>query len=272
MNIVKPADLQPADILLFHGNGILSKFIRLFDGSQYSHAAIYDGQNVVEAEVEQGDAIRVDTVAVSCTRASFTHVYRFISNDHKRIGVELPPDPILQNVDELKKTPAAYAYSQILLLGILLATRRVPLVPGLAPMLRPFMDEAAEKLNEFVNGKRKVIICSELVYQCFNQAPAAYQIYVEGVDPSVVSSGLQLRANLMPTVTPETDATDLLKDAAAFLAMYMLFKGQPHPAAVQPAQSEPASPLPKIEASFVTPRDLATSPNLALVGQLLVGT
>ena len=46
---VLPNQLQPGDVLLYHGTGFISDMIRLFDGSDYSHAALFNGQNVVEA-------------------------------------------------------------------------------------------------------------------------------------------------------------------------------------------------------------------------------
>jgi len=264
MNIVKPSDLRTGDVLLFHGNGFLSAFIRLFDGSEYSHAAIFDGTNVVEAEAEQGNGIRVDSVAQSYATASFTHVYRFISNDRKRLGYDLPVDPVQANITYFKTHSEEYAYSQILLLGILLATRRVPL-PGVSNLLRPILDEAAEKLNEWFNGQKKVIICSELVYQCFNMVgKPEYQISVAGVDPTVVSAGLAPRMTLMPTITPVSDDAHFAKDTAAFLATYQMAK----PGAF--ASIDPETNLPRAVPEFVTPRDLAMSPNLTLVGQLVV--
>jgi hypothetical protein len=263
MNIVKPADLKQGDVLLFHGNGVLSRFIRLFDGSQYSHAAIWDGTNVVEAEAESGNGIKVDQLAVSSASASYTHVYRFVSDDRKRLGVELPYEPVEKNVESFKNTPEAYAYSQILLLGVLLATRHIPL-PGVTQLLRPLLDEAAEHLNQWLNGGKKVIICSELVYECFFlTGKDEYQIEVAGVDPDVVSTGLTPRHTLMPTTTPDSDMAHLQKDAAAFLASYRIATNRPGDLKPTDEHGEPRA-VPE----FVTPRDLATSPNLALVGQL----
>jgi hypothetical protein len=161
-----------------------------------------------------------------------------------------------------------------LLLGILLATRSISAIPGIVPMLRLFMDEAAEKVNEFINGSRKVIICSELVYECFNRAASSspeYQIDIAGVDPVVLPSGLAARTNLMPTTVPEHDAADLSKDAAAFLSAYWLARGELEQRKKDATQgSTPTPGLPRADAAFVTPRDLATSPNLALVGALVL--
>jgi hypothetical protein len=265
MDVVKAADLAAGDVLLFHGNGLISEFIRLFDGSQYSHAAIYDGTNVVEAEAEEGKCVRVDSVAVSLNGNSYAHVYRFVSSTGDRFGSQnLPIDPVLAQIKHFEDAPEQYAYSQILLLGILLATRRVPL-PGMSYLLRPFMDEAADKLNELFNGQKQVIICSELVYQCFNNVgEPEYQIEVAGVDPDVVAGGLSPRTTLMPSATPESDDTHLQKDGAAFLATYRAATNNFHGFLF----NDPKTDEPRAIPAFVTPRDLAMSPNLTLIGQL----
>lgn len=262
MTTLHTKDLLPGDVLLFHGNGLLSRFIRLFDGSQYSHAAIYDGEKVVEAEAVQGDGIRADSVETACSSAAFTHVYRFVSKSGQRFNGQLSYAPVGKNVESFRRNPEGYAYTQIILLGVLLATRRVPIVE-LAVVLRHVLDEAAEKLNDWLNAGKKVIICSELVYKCFyDVGDIAYAIDVAGVDPQVVSQRLAPRSVLIPSASADTDRDHLMKDAAAFLATYRLAKPEmkiPHPTDAEPL----AVP------EFVTPRDLATSPNLALVGQLV---
>lgn len=264
MNTLTASELRHGDVLLFHGNGFLSRFIRFFDGSEYSHAAIFDGENVVEAEPEQGDAIRIVPPAIAGASAAYTHVYRFTSDDRQQIDHDLPYEPIAQQIAYFKQTPEAYAYSQILLLGLLLATRHLP-IPSAAPLLRHFLDEAAAQLNTLINAGRKIIICSELVYKCFaDTGLPLYQIDIAGVDSTAVPRGLESRATLMPSTTAETDAAHLRKDAAAFLSSYCIAKpGLPQAIAGTP----PDEPI--AVAEFVTPRDLATSPNLAFVGQLL---
>ena len=131
----------------------------------------------------------------------------------------------------------------------------------MTPILRPFLDEAIESLNVWLNNDRKVIICSELVYECFNNVPQpGYEVEVAGVDPDVVSTGLLQRQNLAPAMTMETADGDFAKSVASFLATFRLRKEDTSASAYVEPRAVPA---------FVTPRDLATSPNLNLVGQLV---
>jgi hypothetical protein len=199
MQTLRAADLKPGDVLLFQGNGLLSRFIRFFDGSQYSHAGIFDGEHVIEAEAVHGTgAVEVHEVAESCSTASFTHVYRYVDDDRKRLGIELPYEPVGGMIEQFKASAESYAYSQILLLGVLLGTRRIP-IPGVTGMLRHILDEAAEWLNAIITEHRKIVICSELVYECFNSVPnGEYQLDIAGVDPEVVAGGLSPRHMLMP--------------------------------------------------------------------------
>lgn len=274
MQTLRAADLKPGDVLLFQGNGLLSRFIRFFDGSQYSHAGIFDGEHVIEAEAVHGTgAVEVHEVAESCSTASFTHVYRYVDDDRKRLGIELPYEPVGGMIEQFKASAESYAYSQILLLGVLLGTRRIP-IPGVTGMLRHILDEAAEWLNAIITEHRKIVICSELVYECFNSVPnGEYQLDIAGVDPEVVAGGLSPRHMLMPAATPDADHDHLGKDIGAFMATYRLARGIKPPDGPPPPPDVPAAPgvvraRPRAVPEFVTPRDLATSPNLVLVGQL----
>lgn len=86
MDVVRPTDLKTGDVLLVRGSGLFSRFIRFFDGGTYSHAAIYDGTKVVEAECREGNGIEQNPVAKTAAGAEFVDVYRFIANDRKQLG------------------------------------------------------------------------------------------------------------------------------------------------------------------------------------------
>ncbi len=263
------ADLKRGDVLLFHGNGLLSRFIRLFDGSIYSHAGIFDGEHIVEAEaVSDEHAIEANDPLRSCRSASFTHVFRFVNRNKLKLGdATLPYDPVGKVVDAFKNSRERYAYSQIMLLGVLIGTRKLPIVPGLAEMLRHVLDESAEWLNLRLSGGQEVIICSELVYKCFDDLnDVQYQVEIAGVDPAAVSTGLQPRMTLMPETTEASSDSHFGKQVGAFMSTYALARGLD----LKNLADEANKLLPLAVPAFVTPRDLATSPNLVLVGQLVI--
>src|SRR5262249_7115548 len=65
-----------------------------------------------------------------------------------------------------------YAYHQIVLLAILSLTRRIPLPPVGRRLVRVALDQAAGVLNSLVEDGRQLMICSEFVYRCYDEAHA----------------------------------------------------------------------------------------------------
>lgn len=80
---ITTTDLKPGDVFLYQGTSLVARLIRLFDGTEYSHASIYDGAKVAEA-LSQG--ITTNTVADSVAGSNFVDVYRFISADKHHLG------------------------------------------------------------------------------------------------------------------------------------------------------------------------------------------
>jgi hypothetical protein len=250
--------LQPGDVLLYHGVGLISDLIRLFDGGPYSHAAVYDGANVLEA-VAEGTV--VDPVAQSVASAQFVDVYRFIASDGTPFGqAGCAAQPVLDRIQYYEQNHQRYGYEQILLLALLCATRHPQqgtLSAVEALILRKFLDQAAEVIARLIHAGKEPMICSELVYRCYTEAGAPYQITIKGADipfraapPSAVDAAFQA-------------------EAARFMLNYAVAKrhnvaGPEFRAAKSPQDIATAAAV----ADFVTPRDLESSPNLQKVGTL----
>ena len=237
---VLPNQLQPGDVLLYHGTGFISDMIRLFDGSDYSHAALFNGQNVVEA-IASGITARSLTESVA--EAKYVDVYRFISGDgqHKLGEAGYPAQPILDTAAQFVAKADRYAYEQIVLLAALAGTRRIPVVsdiPFLRWILRNILDNAADVINKIIAAGKEPMICSELVYRCYTESGPQYDLIIRGADT------LAMRARSIPP---------LGGSAAAAAA-----GGQSHDAAAIQAELD----------DFVTPRDLRDSPDLYKVGTL----
>lgn len=181
-NPVSPNQLQPGDVLLYRGNGFISNMIRLFDGSQYSHAAFYNGQNVVEA-IASGIAERSLATSVEATPVD---VYRFISTDGHKLGdAGFGVQPVLDTSAGFVAKADRYAYEQILLLAALAGSRRIPVVsdiPFLHWILRNILDNAAEVLAKIVADGKEPMICSELVYRCYTESGPQYDLLIRGAD------------------------------------------------------------------------------------------
>lgn len=61
-------DVAESDVLLFHGKSTLSKLIRLFDGSDVSHAGLYRGDQTVAEAFGNGLERRPTAVRSRSTR------------------------------------------------------------------------------------------------------------------------------------------------------------------------------------------------------------
>jgi len=255
--------LQPGDVLLYHGVGLVSDLIRLFDGGPYSHAAVYDGANVLEA-VAEGTV--VDPVAQSVARARFVDVYRFIASDGTPFGqAGCAAQPVLDRIQYYEQNHQRYGYEQILLLALLCATRHPQqgtLSSLEALILRKFLDQAAEVIARLIHAGKEPMICSELVYRCYTEAGAPYQIVIRGAD-------IPLKA--APAAAAPASAVDAAfqAEAARFMLNYAVAKrhnvgGPKFLAAKSPQEIATAAAV----ADFVTPRDLESSPNLQKVGTL----
>jgi hypothetical protein len=260
------AELKPGDVLLMQGTALISKLICTFDQGRYSHAALYDGKNVVEM-VSPGTTVR--SLSESIADARFVDVYRYVSDDGRLLGSPgLDPAPLLKRIEWYEGQRERYGYEQIFLLAVLSATRsgaQGKLSPAMARILRHILDTAADKMAELIHAGKKPMICSELVYRCFTEAEPPYAIHVRGADaPRVAAAGLP------GAETAGGEEQAFHREAASFLLNYAIAKGhniatRGFPAAAVPADVVAASAV----ADFVTPHDLETSPNLQLVGSLV---
>ena len=265
-------DLQPGDVLLMQGSGLVSEFIRIFDQGKYSHAAVYDGQQVVEM-LPQGTTRRALDESVQDTR--FVDVYRFVGSDGVHFGSpELEQQPVLDRVRHYVGEGERYGYEQILLLALLCATRREAsskLSPVEALILRRILDSAADLVAKMMHAGKKPMICSELVYKCYIEAGPRYEIIVRGADvPALAAASLRLEATVAgPVEAASAEEAGFRQEAKSFLLNYALAKG--HNVAA-PKFALAAGPEGVVAASavadFVTPHDLEVSPNLQFAGML----
>ncbi len=269
MNRIPAHDLLPGDVLLYHGSGLTSRLIRLFDGTDYSHASIFDGNQIVEA-ISSGIVQR--SVTASAVHAEYIHVYRFLSATKEPLGsAAYPTDPLVSRIEHYVTHRQRYAYEQILLLALLASTRRIP-IPGVAWLLRNVLDEAMRLVSTLIAAGREPVICSELVYRIFSEAQGDnYTLSIRGADTLAATAARTVQGMGTATLTmAETDATAaeasaLQEDAAAFLRLFTAAKHQ----AVHDNDGQPVFGAQAV-ADFVTPGDLKKSPNLALQGQLVL--
>lgn len=252
-------DLKAGDVLLYHGTSFVSQMIRLFDGSDYNHASICDGSGVAEA-VDRG--VIHDAIAASTADAKFVDVFRFRSNagnglDDSGYGAQ----PVVDRINYYLAQHERYAYEEIVLLAFLAATRRLPVaswIPGLGRILRTILDNAVDIINAMIAEGKEPMICSEFVYRCYVEAGDKYAIGIVGADRLMkFSIHDSLSQGLMPLAGAEEqdqEAQELAASAQEFLHLFA-------------AARKTTNRLLAV-ADFVTPRDIATSPNLIRIGRL----
>ncbi|PWU19762.1 MAG: hypothetical protein C5B50_05750 [Verrucomicrobia bacterium] len=268
---VSQPDLHAGDVLLYHGDSFISKLIRLFDGTEYSHASIWTGTQVVEA---LGEGVVGRDLKPSVAGAKFVDVYRYVNKDTGQMlgddGSPLPAKPVLAQADQFEKDHDRYAYEEILLLAVLASTRQVTApIPFLGLIVRNILDHAADVVARLTSSGKEPLICSELVYRCYAQAGAGYQIRIRGADLA------QAMAASLSTISPVASegGADYGEAAAVFLENYEAAKRPSHLKALASAGVTSASgapPLTAAVADFVTPGDLKKSPDLQMLGTLRV--
>jgi hypothetical protein len=155
-------DIEPGDVLLFHGHSLVSWAIRKLDGSRVNHAAIaLDGGMLGEAA---GSGLRRFSIADAVAGNDFTVVRRLPDQDVA---------PVLGKADGYLQGQVPYAYQQIVLLALLTTTRKIPLPRVARRLLRSVLDHAAAALNGMVDKGARTMICSEYVYRCYDEATDA---------------------------------------------------------------------------------------------------
>ena len=241
--------LMPCDMLLYHGGSAVSQLIQWFDGSEYSHSSIYDGEMVLEAIP---DGVRRRSLKVSLADTLYVDVWRLRKEGNFIGSPELPSGPVLEVVGRYAGDGDRFAYEEVVLLALLCTSRRLPL-----PFLRWALDSAASRLVDMADGGKEPMVCSELVYRCFSEAGKEYSPRITGVD---------IRAKIEILHAPgqkERKMKEADRVVAAFLDRY---------AAAKHLDSRDALLMAALEAdpNFVTPKDLRKSPDFEKIGRLVL--
>jgi hypothetical protein len=274
---IQPSDLKPGDVFLYHGDSFLSRLIRLFDGTEYSHASIFSGDDhVVEA---LGEGVVGRSIKQSIADAKFTDVYRYRNKDSGgQLGDDqspLPAKPVIAKATAFEQNKDRYAYEQIVFLALLASTRQTSAPsPLLGMILRNLLDHASDVLAHLIATGKEPLICSELVYRCYIESGAAYQVRIRGADLARAVARASMAAPVelaapVGTVQPSSDAAAFQEAAAGFLENYQAAKavsteGKPQVFAAAPGDNAALAAV----ANFVTPGDLKKSPDLQLLGTL----
>lgn len=173
MDVVKSDEVADADVLLYHGNSMISRLIRFFDGTDVNHAAICIGRD--EIGEAQAKGLTRDRIDGRLNNGEYIIVRRTKNNPGTM-------QPVVDKAEYYLGIGNKYAFEQIFLLAFLGLSRKLPANAYLKWLLRKVLDQAADWLTS--NGERQPMICSEFVYRCYNEAlPADQDPYSISIEP-----------------------------------------------------------------------------------------
>jgi hypothetical protein len=253
-------DLHPGDILLCKGEGWISDLIVLLDGGPYSHSALYVGIINGEHSVIQATGSGIKCSPLSMLQEEiYTDVYRFNKNNHKIGDNDYPFDPIYKVANAYVAAGTKYAYDHLLILAILGATHEIPLDPTAKKLLRIVLDNAADFIFKLLDEGKTPMVCSELVYRCFDEADSSKK-YQFGVSELKMTDILKNTNDFLNNQSNAVDMDiDLLNSKKNFIEAWNKAKQ---------ANNDNAFLSNNPVAACVTPSDIKNSGDLNIVGRL----
>jgi hypothetical protein len=260
---IKFSDLKPGDVFLCKGSGLLSEMICLLDGGMYSHGAIFDGQKVVQATLHGVVASDID----SLKEELFVDVFRFIKNNHYLDDEGWPSQPVVDTADKIAAEGIQYATDHLILFGLLAVTRDIKMAPFEKKMLRIILDHAMDAVYKILDKGQQPMICSEVVYRCFDEAPTneKYALRIQGTSFNILKARIKMQYSLSSFKTgadiSNHEDEDFEKARQNFINAWTKAKQNRNFASY--AKAEPGLTV----ASCVSPHDLETSPNLTRIGR-----
>jgi hypothetical protein len=249
---VSRGDLHPGDVIMLRGTSLVARLIIEFDGGTYSHCALYLGGGEVLEAIAEGVKRRLLDTTIADHKPELVDVFRYIDDGGIVLDGTLPyAPPVKMRADFYEREGDRYAFEDIILLALLTSIRHIPVI---GPILRFILDDAAELIARLLAEGKHPLICSALVFRCFEEAGERYHIHVPDVELLAAANigEMKISSAQMSFLRQYIGATgDLSRDVTRV-----------HPgsglgmAAVEPAPD------------FVTPRDLEYSPNLNKLGRL----
>ncbi len=163
-HVLQPHDLEAGDVLLHMGRGELSRLIAWVGDSAYSHAAVvYDETQLIEAAAS---GVRLATLAQRITMKDNFHYIdvfrpsRLQQADHDTLLGDL-------RTALVPYLGRPYPMTSLFVLGLVCAVRNK--IPGSRDLRRV----VRMALDLVVDNDPGRVVCSELVYRGFDEAPTS---------------------------------------------------------------------------------------------------
>ncbi len=270
--MVLPGDLQPGDVLLSLGIGKTSTAIRMLAGGDYSHAALWSGERVIEATTPRVQEHTLEESLKNHPR-EYVDVFRYEA---------IPPGKAAVVVSTARESvDTAYSYGDLFLCASLMAVAsRMPRRGQI-----PFLKDACEffhfmKLDRPPLGEH--MTCTKLVVVAYNAAGLALHIQPVPVDRVDVRSLVDAAGELARDSVSKDMALDgdQKEEWLAFQAELRIKCAQLGAEDDVLDSAEPKGPLRgwdgrtpvravgEWRSSLITPCNLAQSPDLISIGRL----
>jgi hypothetical protein len=163
-------DLLPADVLIFDIPGTFGQIVSSFDGEHCNHATLYLGNNQVAEAVPEG--VTRNPLNQGAWRSREVLVRRY--------GVPVDVLPVLERAEHYLEIGSRYAYGQLLLCAGICLLRQSGATDPFAKMIETWvMSQAAKFVQSLQDHDKKPMICSELVYRCYEEADPVLPIQVD---------------------------------------------------------------------------------------------
>ncbi len=258
--------LRAGDVLLSRGIGDLSDLICSVDGGRYSHAGLWDGEQVVEA-VRGG--IHANPLHQGVQAVRYIDVYRF-HRDGDWLGAPTwPADPVVVRAHAF--VGGEFGHADLLLAALVVALGRETSVPAMKLALEKLGADArryiTSKLFEGSDSTAEPRSSSQVVAAAYSLANAMpHQSYA-----------LEIRARRCETDEGLRSRAHSTAMEADYVALSLAWRarlraGAPALARAIDAAAGQGRSLRTFDRRLpllcVTPRDLETSPSLECIGRL----
>ncbi|MCP3870535.1 MAG: hypothetical protein GY703_21070, partial [Gammaproteobacteria bacterium] len=144
-------DVKAGDVLLSYGDGWISDIIRVVDGGDYSHAAFFDGQDIVEAGLR---GVVITPLEKEVEAQKYVDVYRFKSDTGSTFSLpDWPSEPVVQRAHYYFDKGTEYADNQLYLVGLLIVVRKLPYGRVEKAVLRAMLAMIFKLFKRILEGK-----------------------------------------------------------------------------------------------------------------------
>lgn len=175
----------PGDILIFKaGDDWIGKSIAWLTRSDVSHAAMMYGSDTI---VEMGlSGIMVNKIAEN-PEGKLAHILR--------LAPEMDSQPLLDAASVYVNSQVKYDLPSLVLLAGLLIYRQIRPTPKLKIITDTILRLACVEIDKLImllrKDKKHTMVCSQLVYQCYQDCPKDYHIRIQDGDLQASNDAIQ---------------------------------------------------------------------------------